>query len=320
MLDSLVLRTNSATVRLLAPAKLNLHLRVGPPRADGFHPLLSWMCTAGLFDKLTLEPKKADTSHAALIDLTCDWADLPCDQRNLVVRVTSSWAETCRQQNAGREIRPLRARLQKNIPMGAGLGGGSSDGAKALLGANELWRTGGSRQQLAEFAAQFGSDLPFFFFGPNSVCRSRGEVVEPIARPTPRWAMLVLPEIQMPTPDVYRRFDAMSLGRLQDVQQEPQWNQWSKLGASELLRHLVNDLEAPAFAIAPQLGELREAIERELGRPVRMSGSGSSLFTLFDEEQEAREAKEKIAQVQLPKVKFVVAALAPDVVDDLSNA
>jgi len=186
----LVPGTKSAAMRLLAPAKLNLHLRVGPLRADGFHPLFSWMCTAALFDKLTLEPNRNSNRTNAVIDLQCDRADLPCDQRNLVVRVTSSWAEACRQNDRGSGIYPLRASLQKMIPIGAGLGGGSSDGAKALLAVNELWKTGATPGELAGFAAKFGSDLSFFLFGPSSVCRGRGEIVTPVSRPRPKWSVL----------------------------------------------------------------------------------------------------------------------------------
>src|SRR5581483_8619857 len=102
-------------------------------------------------------------------------------------------------------------------PAGAGLGGGSSDGAFTLMALNRLWKVGGAADVLSAFAARFGSDLSFFFHGPSSVCRGRGEIVSPVERPTARWAVLVLPAISMPTPDVYRRFDAMNLGRHQDV-------------------------------------------------------------------------------------------------------
>src|SRR5207253_4088186 len=106
----------------------------------------------------------------------------------------------------------------------------------------------------------------------------------------------VLPPIAMPTADVYRRFDQMNLGRESrraGIEQEPSWNQWVTLGSCSLLANLVNDLEAPAFALRPELGELRAALERSVNRPVRMSGSGSSLFTLFDEKDEATTAADK---------------------------
>jgi len=306
-------------MHVLAPAKINLHLRVGAARADGFHPLMSWMCTVGLFD--TLEFDYADnsgtTDSTGHIRLSCDEPNLPTDERNLVVRVTSSWGRRVYEMKKKR-ARPLHARLGKKIPAGAGLGGGSSDGASALLAVNRLWETGASNVELAVFAGQFGSDLSFFFHGPSSVCTGRGEIVQPIARPLPKWAMLVLPDIMMPTPEVYRRFDQMELGRDENVKMMPDWEEWSRLSATELLPMLVNDLEAPAFSISKRLRELREEVERRVQRIVRMSGSGSSLFTIFDDREEAEAAARKTNKDF--SVRALAVELAPDVEDDSNNA
>jgi len=306
-------------MHVLAPAKINLHLRVGAARADGFHPLMSWMCTVGLFD--TLEFDYADnsgtTDSAGHIRLSCDDPNLPTDERNLVVRVTSSWGRRVYEMKKMR-VRSLRASLAKKIPAGAGLGGGSSDGASALLAVNRLWETGASNVELAEFAGKFGSDLPFFFHGPSSICTGRGEIVRPIARPRPKWAMLVLPEIMMPTPEVYRRFDQMELGRDENVKEMPDWNVSAQLSAADLLPMLVNDLEAPAFSISKRLRELRETVERGVQRIVRMSGSGSSLFTIFDEREEAEAAARKTNKDF--SVRALAVELAPEVRDIASNA
>ena len=280
-------------MRVLAPAKINIHLRVGPRRPDGFHPLLSWMTTVGLFDTLTFthipSTGGASTPHLAL---RCDNPHLPCDQRNLIVRIADAWREESKPDlnNAA----DLQVFLEKRIPVGAGLGGGSSDGAFALMALNRLWQSGGAADVLSAFAARFGSDLSFFFHGPSSVCRGRGEIVSPVGRPTARWAVLLLPRLSMPTPDVYRRFDEMNLGRDEDIDNEPDWQTWAALKSEELLPRLVNDLESPAFDIAPALGELRSRTEKSLRRPVRMSGSGSSLFTLFDQQSHAVDAAEKV--------------------------
>jgi len=158
------------------------------------------------------------------------------------------------------------------------------------MGLDRLWRMGRAADDLSAFAARFGSDLPFFFHGPSSVCRGRGEIVMPVPRPSARWAVLVLPNLAMPTADIYRRFDTMGLGRECDIAEAPDWLAWAKLASEDLLPRLVNDLEPPAFDLAPQLGALRARIEEMLGRAVRMSGSGSSLFTLFDAEPAAKEA------------------------------
>ncbi|HEX8523896.1 MAG TPA: 4-(cytidine 5'-diphospho)-2-C-methyl-D-erythritol kinase [Tepidisphaeraceae bacterium] len=300
-------------MRLVSPAKVNLHLRVGPPSSDGFHPLLSWFCTIGLFDTLTLsrcapsdagrtetartKTVRTETAQAApnttVIRLSTDVSDLPTDDRNLIVRVAKALADTSGPDSTARRDE-VSAFLEKRIPMGAGLGGGSSNAATALLGLNNLWGIGWSAQRLSDFSRSFGSDIPFFFHGPSSICTGRGEIVRPIAPPRARWAVVMLPRIHMTTPAVYRRFDEMKLGEQSTINAEPDWNAWSQLISINLLPRLVNDLESPAFSLSPELRELHQRVEQALGRIVRMSGSGSSLFTLFDSQHEAEQAAAKV--------------------------
>jgi 4-diphosphocytidyl-2-C-methyl-D-erythritol kinase len=294
-------------MRVRVPAKINLHLRVGPARGDGFHPLLSWMCTVGLFDTLefsvstNVDPPGGgadDTCANALLTLISDDPALPTDARlNLVTRAATALADTLSASREGpRTGKRVSAFLNKRIPTGAGLGGGSSDAATTLVALNQLWDAKLSNDQLADIGATIGSDVPFFLHGPSSVCSGRGEVVRPIERPAARWALLVMPKIGISTASVYRMFDAMrrSDSTLDNeksvVVNEPEWGTWVRLDASSLLPRLVNDLEAAAFAVEPTVGHLRASLEENLNRPVRMSGSGSTLFTLFDERAEAEEA------------------------------
>jgi 4-diphosphocytidyl-2-C-methyl-D-erythritol kinase len=289
-------------MRILAPAKINLHLRVGPPRADGFHPLLTWMTTIGLHDSIDLEPLHRDTGlrpapAATEIKMTCTDPTLPTDDRNLVVKA----AKLLR----GESNHSAAIHLEKKIPHGGGLGGGSSDAAFTLLALNEFWHLEKTTAALSELAAKLGSDIPFFLHGPSSICRGRGEEVRPIASPAlARWVMLILPEMSMPTPAVYKQFDTMKLGETSTIEIEPDWNQWAALSSQNLLPKLVNDLEPPAFAIEPRLAKLRADLEQQLSRPVRMSGSGSSLFTLYDTRGEAANAANLLTQ------KHTVKALA----------
>jgi 4-diphosphocytidyl-2C-methyl-D-erythritol kinase len=319
------------------------------------------MTTVGLFDNLVLEKQtpaaetdtrregagggleagegNRDGAQPAPVVLVCDLPGLPCDERNLVVRIAHAFREeVMRSGNGGKRVdgghgdtpdsisrrgrlaeeMGIHATLHKQIPVGAGLGGGSSDAARTLLGLNQLWEAGRAANDLSAFAARFGSDLSFFCHGPSSVCRGRGEVVVPIPRPRPKWAVLVLPKLSMPTADVYRRFDQLGLGREADVLSEPDWNAWTQLNSRELLSQLVNDLEPPAFDISPALGKMRESYEKLLGRIVRMSGSGSSLFTLFDDEAEAKDVSrwiEKTLGERAPAVE-----VSPDVLDDLNES
>lgn len=390
-------------MRLLCPAKINLHLRVGRLRADGFHPLLTWMTTVGFFDTLTVEPGlpsleglagsfdgpppgRERAGAARILLLSSDLPGLPVDESNLVMRAAEAFAaaiggdgagdvtranagpsglaewagaksgskllpqpaagalrqydrsaataaspkgfagegagpvgaagRSARNDGAVARVMPASAVLEKRIPLGAGLGGGSSDAARMLMALDRLWQTHVSPSRLAEVAGRLGSDVPFFLHGPSSVCTGRGEIIRPIARPRARWAVLVLPDIHMPTATVYRRFDELSLGFDDAIAHEPDWEKWTAANAKELLPGLVNDLERPAFEIRPDLGTLRAGIEAKFMRPVRMSGSGSSLFTLFDDADEAASAAAKIA------AHFSVRAFAvetsPMIADDLN--
>jgi 4-diphosphocytidyl-2-C-methyl-D-erythritol kinase len=291
-------------MNLSAPAKINLHLRIGPRRSDGFHSLLSWMAFIGLFDNLSLTAVDGPE-----ITLTCDDASLPCDGRNLVMRAA---------RELGGNSYGAKIHLEKRIPAGGGLGGGSSDAATTLLGLNRLWNINQNIQQLSEIAGRLGSDVPFFLFGSSSICKGRGEAVRPIGVPTSKWVTLVLPPIGMPTAEVYGRFDAMGLGNHEQIEREPDWATWLTLKSTQLLPLLVNDLELPAFSLRPELADLRTSIEKLLSRTVRMSGSGSSLFTLFDDQSGATAAAETI--VARHNVKAIAVALAPVIANQPSQS
>mgnify|MGYP000678171998 CR=1 FL=1 len=290
-------------MHLKAPAKLNLHLRVGRRGPDGFHPVLTWMCSIGLFDEMDMAWTDGPPG------LFCDDPALPVDESNLVVRAMLAFSRMAPR------LRPLSVHLRKHIPAGAGLGGGSSDAARALLGLDAMHQTGLSRQQLAELAAGLGSDVPFFLHLPCAVCRGRGQIVQPVAAPRPRWAVLILPGFAMPTARVYGRFDELGLGEDQALQEPLAWTEWSALQAEPLLARLVNDLEPAAFSLAPDLGRIHQQAQRILARPVRMSGSGSSLFTLYDGAAEASLAARMVQERQA--VGALAVQLAPDFRDDL---
>jgi len=291
-------------MRLSVPAKINLHLRVGPRREDGFHPLMTWMVTVGLFDTLELKNVEstgggwADGSAGSLSLATSDPA-LPVDARNLVVRAASALADARRRRvgEGPQTGKWASAFLTKRIPSGAGLGGGSSDAASTLMALNRMWDVGLNANELAQIGATLGSDVPFFFHGPSSICTGRGELVRPIGPPKARSALLVMPNVGVSTAAAYGAFDRMRLGMDEAVGNEPDWSEWVGLESSSLLPRLVNDLEPAAFAVQPLVGELRTSLEMKLNRPVRMSGSGSTLFTLYDTAEQAKHAVRNIGAI-----------------------
>ena len=296
------MRTTVTPLRVTVPAKINLHLRVGPPTADGFHPLSSWMVTVGLFDNL--EFTLTDTPG---VRLTSDDPALPTDASNLVVKTATGLLDAANlAASTGVDIT-----LHKRIPSGAGLGGGSSDGAFTLLALNNLLQLNWSPDRLATLASRYGSDLAFFCHGPSSICTGRGEIVHPIAPPKPRHAVLILPPIHMPTPAVYKRFDQL-LSPTQDSRLGTQYySSWPTLTAQELLPNLINDLEPPAFSLSEPLADLHARATKILdGRIIRMSGSGSTLFTLYDTRQEAETNADRLRLTLGVNVQPV--ELAPD--------
>jgi 4-diphosphocytidyl-2-C-methyl-D-erythritol kinase len=327
-----------ARLILRAPAKINLHLRVGPVMNDGasrgYHPLVSWFCTVGFFDTLIVEPRLAGASDGVSpVTLTCDDPSLSCDASNLVMRAAEALAREA-DGTGGRgetpppsmpsprrasdaSLIPVAISLQKRIPTGGGLGGGSSDAARTLLGLNKLWKPRKSVSQLSTIAASLGSDVPFFLHGPSCICTGRGEVVQEIASPRPKACLLLLPALHVPTPAVYRRFDEMNLGEAQALapERQPRWRDWSDLSADQLLPLLANDLEAPAFSLEPELARLRAEAQSALGRPVRMSGSGSSLFTLYHDVAAAELAAADVSRRL--NVRAMTVELAPAIRDDV---
>ena len=250
-----------------SPGKINLHLRVFPP-AGGFHPLRSWFRTIDLADTLRIE-------RAAGFSLACDDPNVPTDGSNLIAK-------------AFRLLDPpggAAIRLTKRLPVGGGVGGGSSNAAAALLGLAKLF---GLPTPTVDQAAALGSDVPFFLDAiaagrTDATCTGRGEVVEAFEPRRRHTVLLLLPGLQSATPAVFRHFDTLPPPPDDDA---PDFATWSALPAIELLPRLRNDLQPAAFALHPALAEVHAAAERALGRRVLLTGSGSSLFTLYDDPAE----------------------------------
>jgi 4-diphosphocytidyl-2-C-methyl-D-erythritol kinase len=285
-----------AELSVWAPAKINLHLEVLGLRPDGFHELAMVMQSIDLLDGLELAP-----SADARIRLSCDRPGLPTDDSNLIVRA----AELLRCRSGMPEL-GARIHLRKRIPVGAGLAGGSSDGAAALVGLNALWGLGFSPVELAGMAAELGSDMPFCLAGGTQLCFGRGERLEPVAAPAAGLALLLLkhPAASVSTPWAYGRCreqrGATYLATEADFEQRRQALRQAPLlaalAAGRDLPALRNDLQA---VVEPEQATVRQglALLRRLEGPlaVAMSGSGPSLFALFADLEAALAAQEQLA-------------------------
>jgi 4-diphosphocytidyl-2-C-methyl-D-erythritol kinase len=250
----------------VSPAKVNIFLEITGRRADGFHDLESVFLELDLADELTLAPREDGE-----LTLSCAAAGVPEDETNLALRA----ARLLRERSGCRSGADLS--LRKSIPAGAGLGGGSGNAAAALAGLNELWGCGASAGELAELAAELGSDVPFFLTGGACLCRGRGEVVEPLDGVAPLTLVLVLPEWQVGTAAAYGALRPERLGERSAAEMV------ASLHSGEVERVAAaafNRLEEPVFAIEPRQALLREGLEGLGFLAVRMSGSGSACFGL----------------------------------------
>ena len=194
-----------ASVTVLAPGKLNLALAVGPPRPDGMHPICSWMVTIDLHDELLVTRLPADWMsryailwHAdALRPTNINWSIT----KDLAVR-----AHEALEREVGRKL-PVQLKLEKRIPVGGGLGGGSADAAAMLHAVNALYELGLDGDALAAIGAQVGSDVAFLVYGGSAVVEGLGEQIERHENPPALHVVLVLPDYQCPTAPVYGMFD-----------------------------------------------------------------------------------------------------------------
>jgi 4-diphosphocytidyl-2-C-methyl-D-erythritol kinase len=255
-----------------APAKVNLYLELLGKRPDGYHELETLMVAVSLYDTLVL----ADDPTGA-VGLRCNRKELSTGPDNLVLRA----AELLRQTTGCR--RGARVRLVKRIPMAAGLAGGSTDAAATLAGLNVLWGLGLDTPRLVELSARLGSDVAFFFHTPAAWCTGRGEVVTPVPLPRRLWLVLVCPPFGLATADVYRRVSLPERPASGDAMRQA-----VAVGdAEEIGRRLHNRLQPAAEALEPAVADYQRRLEGLGPAGARMSGSGSSLFAVCRDRQEA---------------------------------
>ena len=255
------------TVR--APAKINLELRVGGPRRDGFHELATVFHAVSLWDELEAEPADA-------LELVVEGpaaSGVPTGRRNLVLRAGELLAE-----RTGTEA-GARIRLHKQIPVAGGMAGGSADAAAALVACDALWQTGLTRAELAEVAAELGSDVPFALLGGTAIGVGRGERLTPaLARGEYHW-VIVESAAGLSTPAVYAETDRLRRGR---VLPEPRVSdalmQALRRGEPAAIADaLGNDLQPAALALLPELERTLELGRRAGALAGLVSGSGPSV-------------------------------------------
>jgi len=261
-----------------AHAKINLTLEVLGLRSDGFHEIRSVMQMISLCDTLTFEK-----DASGMLTLTGGTDDAPPAENNLVLRAARALQATMKTR------RGARIHLEKRIPVGAGLGGGSSDAAATLKALNALWGAHRSEMQLTEIAASLGSDIPFFLSKGSALVTGRGERITP-AGPLPELQLVVAkPAESLPTPKVYAEWDRR-------VVPHDGVNHSARLlsdpaNAGSLL---WNDLHGPAVILCPEIARILDHLKTLGIAKAMVSGSGSAVFGVCESGEQAMEVAESL--------------------------
>ena len=261
-------------MRLLAPAKINLGLRVLFRREDGYHEIYTVFQKVTLCDVLELWP-------ADELSLEVEGpVNVPLGEENLCLKAARALASIVGQ------VPPVRIRLYKEIPTGAGLGGGSSDAAAVLKGLNEFWGRPLSEAELQEAARALGADVPFFVSPHNTALATGiGERLSPW--PTfDAWYVLVFPGFEVPTAWAYKNL------RLTSPRKPPNYERARPLW----LQGLVNDFEPLVFAVYPVLKDIKALLQESGAVAALLTGSGATVYGIFESREQAEEAKRLMAR------------------------
>ncbi len=268
----------TVSLELGSPAKINLFLKVTGKRPDGYHDLVSLMGCISLSDRVVLR------TGATAISVTCSFPDVPEDRSNLAVRAAELFYE---QYPASDRV---AIEIEKQIPVGAGLGGGSSNAATVLRGLNKHYGQPFSTDQLIRMGVSIGADVPFFMFGRPALATGIGERLTAFDG-LDRWKVVVIyPGFSIPTASVYKKLN-LGLTKCENHLKSFSLKQNGFIPA----KHLYNDLETVVIARYPEIAAVKKKLLENGATGALMSGSGSSVFGLFADARTARFAAKALA-------------------------
>jgi 4-diphosphocytidyl-2-C-methyl-D-erythritol kinase len=286
---------------LIAPAKINLYLEIISDRPDGYHELAMVMQSIDLADKIDIVP-----SGNQSIFVHCDNSDVPSDKTNLAYRAAELMATTF--PNALANYGGVKITIKKNIPIAAGLAGGSTNAAAVLVGINLLWNLGLTQSEIEELGAELGSDVPFCVAGGTAIATGRGEQL--CVLPSLDNIYIVLGKYRslcVSTPWAYKSYrqkfedsyirDKDSLAaRANAVHSAPMVKAILSKDVNEISQRLHNDLEKVVLPEYPKVSQLREILASSGTLGTMMSGSGPSVFTICESIEQAENVKSKIRE------------------------
>jgi 4-diphosphocytidyl-2-C-methyl-D-erythritol kinase len=286
-----------------APAKINLYLKVLDKRRDGYHNIASLFQMVSLYDRLRFR------SVSEGISLTTRGEPVSAGSDNLIYQAAKKLIQSCHKKGG------VAIELDKQIPLGAGLGGGSSDAAATLLGLKRLWQLRIPYSDLMEIALELGSDVPFFMGGPTAFVQGRGETVIPCRLAQPWWLLIVDPGFQVSTAWAYRQLAVERKKSKTWLTNFPEGAKISSLNygpdiqstggqkrrrvvvpvtVNEVFNHLENSLEAVTGARYPAILDIKARLMAEGARGALMSGSGSTVFGIFSNRRATKLAADRL--------------------------
>lgn len=273
-------------IRLEAMAKINLGLDVLRKRPDGYHEVKMIMQSVDLHDDLEMEKAEETGIH-----LTCNVEGLPTDGSNLICK-----AAALLMQEKGIE-EGVEIRLTKRIPMAAGMAGGSTDAAAAMTGINELFHLGFSKEELMERAVKIGADVPYCIMGGTALSEGIGEILSPLAAMPDCWILIAKPDIDVSTAFVYGNLRAAELTWHPDIDGMIHALEAQSLeGITERLGNVLETVTIPAH---PVIRDIKEKVEQSGALGALMSGSGPTVFGVFDDFEKAEDAREAMEKSKL---------------------
>lgn len=282
-----------------AYAKINLSLDVVRRRPDGYHDVKMIMQTVGLYDVIMLE--KAEHGITAAVEMGESFADgteeLPADENNLIFKAAKLITEHCGISEG------VHIRLRKNIPIAAGMAGGSTDAAAVLRGMNELFVLGLSTEELKNLAVGIGADVPYCIEGGTQLSEGIGEILTPVSGIPDFYLLIAKPDISVSTKYVYENLHLETLSKHPDVDGMTEAIKNGDLDG--IVSRMENVLETVTVTKYPVIGQIREFMKAHGAKNALMSGSGPTVFGIYKEEKAAEEASELLKETGLAKQIFV---------------
>jgi len=266
-------------MKILSPAKINLFLHIVGKRPDGYHNLVSLMCCVGLYDTVSFD---FDTAG---ISVVCGHPAVPKDNTNLACQAADRFLKKIDKTGG------VTISIDKHIPVGAGLGGGSSNAAAVMLGLNRYYGHPLSRDELVAIGLSVGADVPFFIYQKPAVATGVGEKLKPYKGLKPLSVLLVYPGFGISTAEMYKTINLRLTKCGKKFNNISFYNQ-----GFDIANHLCNDFETVAESRYPEIALIKAELLKHGAEGALMSGSGSSVFGLFVESEKARKAYGALSQ------------------------